>query len=456
MIGAFMTSKRQEFHINPRTSIIPALGEHLPISAAVDRWFSDWPTKHNSTSIRVSSPGTNNKTLVIPTTHQTSHMTSLDMPQSAMSSARGPYIIDFGRKSSSPSPRPPSGTAMIESPFVVDFGRRTPDEQDTTEKFIVDFGPREVTPIGRSPSPDTPHEEFMIAFGSPTDRVSPRTPSPSCEFVVDFGSRLEEQYHIDFGKKSLSGSPMQGIVVDFGTRAPSPPPSPMSIVIDFGQGSSSTQGESPTEEYVVNFGESPDDLRGVLTSPPSSFLIDFGARPANPHGSPMVMNESTIPNPGPAVAENMLGDFPIPPFLLMEPDQPIATMSKLDYDFELSQVAANMQSRSEPVSGPLSPLHRDFLGLGPESSPSAEPANLVLRSPIIHAALRYGYKTGPEQRSLPTFIDQYVSGDLFVFSSFVDNYDRKRFPPISWKGVKTLLRPRSLNEVSMPTRVQKT
>lgn len=97
--------------------------------------------------------------------------------------------------------------------------------------------------------------------------------------------------------------------------------------------------------------------------------------------------------------DNMLGDFRVPDFLLVDPSTIIQNDPKFDYESERNRVWESMQS----------PLHKDFLGVGPDNSPGTPEEETVLRSPIIYAALRYGYKTGPEKRSLPNFRNKYVS-----------------------------------------------
>lgn len=407
-------------------------------------------------------------------------MTSLHSPQSTTPSAQEVFTIDFGKMSPERDPR------ATESSYNDDFGPRTPDRSDE-EQFVIHFGTREDECASRALSPETPKEDFVIDFAS---NLTLHSPTPSRE-NFDFGSHPEEDFNIDFGRNDHPGSPMEGIMVDFGPRSPSQsplnividfknhesttpivespredfviefhdapdsprgpaaPPSPLDIMIDFKDASDSPRGPATPPsplDIVINFKDAPDSPRGPATppspldilidfkdhsspiTPQETFLFDFTQAPDSPRGpasptlSPYLIHFGThtvnAPRTPPVTPSSGPGeldvDFHLPsPWRLFEPAEDVVAMSQLDYDLQLSQVAANMEASMEPAAGTQSPLHPDFLGIGPESSPSMEPANLVVRSPVIRAALRYGYKTGPEKRSLPTFIDQYVSRNEF-------------------------------------------
>lgn len=442
MIDALMTS---QLPINQDSPIVPAFGQSRPISSAVDKWYSNWHQQRNPEIQRASFPAARREHVTPPTSQGNM---SLHAPPSTAPSAQGPYVVDFGKMSPELGPR---AQCSGELSYIIDFGPRTPPGSHS-EEFVIDFGTRDTGRPSHTPSPKTPKDIFVIDFGS---NNPPTTPTPPNEFILDFGSRPEEQFNIDFGRKSLPASPMQGIVVDFGSLPASPSPSPMNIVIDFPNVDSPTSPivDSPQEEFIIEFEQSQPSPRvpatppsplnilidfgssvasvadphkdfvvdlgqlsnnsppGPRTPPPSPYLIHFGTRTTTIPGSPQAP-ELVIPSSGSVAVDGIESDFNLPPpFLLFEPDENAIAMSQFAYDFELNQVVANMEASVEPVSGLQSPLHRDFLGVGPDSSPPTEPAEPILRSPIIHAALRYGYKTGPEKRSLPTFIDQYVSAN---------------------------------------------
>lgn len=108
----------------------------------------------------------------------------------------------------------------------------------------------------------------------------------------------------------------------------------------------------------------------------------------------------------------MLGDFRVPDFLLLDPSTVIQNEPQFDYEGERNRVWENYQTAQPP-------LHKDFLGVGPDISPGITMDENLPHSPIIYAALQYGYKTGPEKRELPDFRNKYVSVNIFYQAKFL-------------------------------------
>lgn len=412
------------------SAITQATTRSNPPEYAFDQWFNAWqantPRPTGQPELRKEGEGT-----AVQAEHEAhpEDPEQKDRPDSPGTQLRKPsrtpsepIVISF-------PPSPPS------SPVVINFGSQ-PSRQSGSPRGppLIDFG-----------TPDS--DAVDIQFGSPME--SPRSPplidfqspteSPQGTLIIDFGSPFEDSQSALPAViiRSPTSSPPSPPVIDFASP-PLSPRTPMELDFDW-------QMESPSSQIVVDFGEadgcqsesrrSPIQSNELAPLPnhPSMRVVD---RPLSPleiyPGSPIDMNfgsptppqaEVQLPeatgiassSPGVLPPDNMLGDFTIPQFLLFEPNagNHVTHPAVFPYEEEKAKVVANyIVSAPATPRGSATPLHPDFLGIGPDASPDANLSPLMGYSPNIKAATRYGYATVPGKRILPSFVGVIVSRTL--------------------------------------------
>lgn len=412
---------------NPWASLrLSSLGEPVPTDLAVNEWFRGWQSRPPMLP-GDSTTSTRGVNLQDGTLHHDS-----GMPRSNREDSPGE--INFGEESPSPngSPRAPSQPS---SPVSFDVGS---SPQLSPRPAPIDVQPQESN-ASRSPS--------IIDFGLDTsDPASPElidfdlpTGSPASPMLIDFGFSPERaEVEVDIGEAQSVGE------------------------IDFGSSHSSDAGRTPQSEGEINFGSDGDSVssqgivgsgRGVasqllqdtrsvspppaevnrplsplqlemLDEPGSPMEVDFGG--PSPTPSPPRPGMIAIHNPpsageharGPQdqLADNMLGDFQVPDFLLLQPvaEEIPETLSRtFDYNKEKSLVEANLIAAAAAASrmgsvaaGP------DFETEGADRIADNYAGPLMAYSPSIQAATRYGYQTAPEKRILPSFLGVFVSHNM--------------------------------------------